>query len=593
MTLRENLPPKLRAVLIGELTCSACGQRPPATGNHRRCWQCSRTGTGTPPPCKGCGGPQWFSGWCMDCHPRMRPPLSAPRSCQSCLAWGVLPGRFCSSCSQFNRRYPAGTCEGCGRLAAIRRGHCRLCHCQAQYLAGPSPWDTGPLHFRELGPGGHQLFFASMLAVSWNHGRKAPARPAAPAPPAPGGIIRPEAVPRQPELITLPFEKTPWRILDGDRPRLTWYEHLLPAVARTGQLRGWSPSVQEHVRNTLRSLIATQPADARSYPASSVQRLGAGARHSTARTIELLSDLQLLAEDRPDPGDPWAAKRLAKLPAGIASNVEPWLDHLRHGDSRHRPKAPGTWRGYCTAIMPALLSWSEDRDTLREITRDDITEALSQPRPRGGDNHTLAIALRSLFGYLKSRKRIFANPAARLPANIGRHRNPTLPVPARAEAHDPAAAPMTPDEWLVNVLIRHHALPGTTIAGLTLDDVGLDGRILTVAGRRRPLDQLTRDAIASYLAYRTRRWPLTANRHLLLSQLSALQDGPVSSWWISERITRWNSTLTGLRQDRILEEAAAAGTRDPMHLASMFGLHPNTAQRYVDAVYERHDLVRE
>ena len=242
--------------------------------------------------------------------------------------------------------------------------------------------------------------------------------------------------------------------------------------------------------------------------------------------------------------------------------------------------------------MPALLSWSEDRDTLREITRDDIIEALRQPRPRGGDNHTRAIALRSLFGYLKSRKRIFANPASRLPANIGRHRNPTVPVPAPTGAH-PTAAPMDPDEWLVNVLIRHHALPGTTFAGLTLDDVDLDQRILTVAGRRRPLDQLTRDAVASYLAYRTRRWPLTANRNLLLSQLSALQDGPVSSWWISERITRWNSTLTGLRQDRILEEAAATGTRDPMHLASMFGLHPNTAQRYVDAVYGRHALGRE
>jgi len=588
VTLREDLPPKLWAVLNGELTCSACGQRPPATGNHRRCWQCSRTGNGTAPPCKGCGGPQWFSGWCMDCHPRMRPPLSAPRSCQSCFAWGVLPGRSCSPCSQFSRRYPAGTCEGCGRRAAIRRGHCRLCHCQAQYLAGSSPWDTGPLHFRELGPGGHQLFFASMVAVSWNHGRKDPGLPAAPAPPGRGDMIRPEAVPRQPELFTLPSGMTPWRILDSDWPRLSWYEHLLPAVARTGQLRGWSPSVQEHVRNTLRSLIATQPADARTYPASAVQRLGAGPRHSAARTIELLTDLRLLAEDRPDPGAPWAAKRLARLPAGIAKDVGPWLDLLRHGDSRHRPKAPGTWRGYCTAIMPALLAWAQDHDTLREITRDDIIEALSQPRPRGGDNHTQAIALRSLFGYLKARKRIFANPASRLPANIGRHRNPTLPVPARSEAL--AAAPMAPDEWLVNVLIRHHALPGTTIAGLTLDDVDLDPRILTVAEHRRPLDQLTRDAITSYLAYRTRRWPLTPNRHLLLSQLSALQDGPVSSWWISERITRWNSTLTGLRQDRILEEAAA-GTRDPMHIAMMFGLHPNTAQRYVDAACGRHDPV--
>ena len=323
-----------------------------------------------------------------------------------------------------------------------------------------------------------------------------------------------------------------------------------------------------------------------------MERLGADPRHSATRTIELLTDLQLLAEDRPDPGDLWAAKRLARLPDGIARDIEPWLDHLRHGDRRHRPKAPGTWRAYCAAIMPALLAWAKDHDTLREITRDDIIEALTEPRPQGGDNHTQAIALRSLFGYLKSRKRIFANPASRLPANIGRHRNPTVPVPAPTGAH-PTAAPMDPDEWLVNVLIRHHALPGTTFAGLTLDDVDLDQRILTVAGRRRPLDQLTRDAVASYLAYRTRRWPLTANRNLLLSQLSALQDGPVSSWWISERITRWNSTLTGLRQDRILEEAAATGTRDPMHLASMFGLHPNTAQRYVDAVYGRHALGRE
>ena len=240
--------------------------------------------------------------------------------------------------------------------------------------------------------------------------------------------------------------------------------------------------------------------------------------------------------------------------------------------------------------MPVLLAWGRDHATLREITRDDIVEALSQPGPGGGDNHTRAIALRSLFGYLKSRRRIFASPAARLPANVGRHRNPALPVPARSEAREPAAAPMDPGEWLVNVLVRHHALPGTTIAGLTLDDIDIDRRTLTAAGHRRPLDKLTRDAITSYLAYRTRRWPLTPNRHLLLSKLSALQDGPVSSWWISERITRWNSTLTALRQDRILEEATAAGTRDPMHLASMFGLHPNTAQRYVNAVYGRHDL---
>ena len=90
-------------------------------------------------------------------------------------------------------------------------------------LPGPVPGrslavDTGPLHFAELGPSGHQLFFASMIAVSWNHGRKVPGPPAAPVPPGPYGMIGPEAIPRQPELFTLPFEMTPWRILDGDWP---------------------------------------------------------------------------------------------------------------------------------------------------------------------------------------------------------------------------------------------------------------------------------------------------------------------------------------------------------------------------------------
>jgi len=82
---------------------------------------------------------------------------------------------------------------------------------------------------------------------------------------------------------------------------------------------------------------------------------------------------------------------------------------------------------------------------------------------------------------------------------------------------------------------------------------------------------------------------MTTNQHLLLSQLSALKTVPVSSWWISEQIRPWQATLSQLRQDRILEEAAASETRDPMHLAMMFGLHPNTAQRYVDAVHGRYD----
>jgi len=122
-----------------------------------------------------------------------------------------------------------------------------------------------------------------------------------------------------------------------------------------------------------------------------VERLGTGPRHSAARTIELLADLRLLAEDRPDPGDLWARKRLARLPASIASDVEPWLDHLRHGDGRHRPKAPGTWRGYSTAIMPVLLA--TNRKAFRQLRylsppehgqRDHAGQAWAAARRRAG-----------------------------------------------------------------------------------------------------------------------------------------------------------------------------------------------------------------
>jgi len=138
----------------------------------------------------------------------------------------------------FSRKYPAGICAGCGQQAAISRGHRRLCHCQAQYLAGPSPWDTGPRHFSELGPGRHQLFFANMVAGGWRRRRKEPTPPPQFPPQETSGLAPAAAGPCQPELFTLPFEAVPWQILTGDWPRLGWYAHLVPAVFGIGERRG-------------------------------------------------------------------------------------------------------------------------------------------------------------------------------------------------------------------------------------------------------------------------------------------------------------------------------------------------------------------
>ena len=66
---------------------------------------------------------------------------------------------------------------------------------------------------------------------------------------------------------------------------------------------------------------------------------------------------------------------------------------------------------------------------------------------------------------------------------------------------------------------------------MQLDDVDLPNRRLRIAGRTRPLDKLTHRLLLQWLDYRRRRWPNTANQHLLISAHTALRHGPVSGPW--------------------------------------------------------------
>ncbi|MEV4453438.1 hypothetical protein [Streptomyces mirabilis] len=63
----------------------------------------------------------------------------------------------------------------------------------------------------------------------------------------------------------------------------------------------------------------------------------------------------------------------------------------------------------------------------------------------------------------------------------------------------------------------------------------------------------------------------------------------MSRVWLRYAVRDRQTTLSGLSQDRILDEAEAIGIPDPLHVAAIFGLHPDTAQRYVDAFYGRAD----
>ncbi|GAA2820730.1 hypothetical protein [Nonomuraea rubra] len=135
---------------------------------------------------------------------------------------------------------------------------------------------------------------------------------------------------------------------------------------------------------------------------------------------------------------------------------------------------------------------------------------------------------------------------------------------------------------LIIALAAIHAARPKAIREFQLDDVDLGNRGLTIAGRTRPLDELTRQIILQWLGYRNHRWPSTANQHLLINKQSAMETGPVSKVWMTESFRGQAATLERLRVHRQLDEALVTGA-DPLHLATVFGLDPKTAIRYADS----------
>jgi len=94
-----------------------------------------------------------------------------------------------------------------------------------------------------------------------------------------------------------------------------------------------------------------------------------------------------------------------------------------------------------------------------------------------------------------------------------------------------------------------HAARRKAIRELLLDDVDLGNRRLTIGGRVRPIDELTRQILLEWLSYRSARWPGTANPHLLINQMSANGTGPVSTIYFAKTALRgqaatWNGSVS-------------------------------------------------
>ena len=501
-----------------------------------------------------------------------------PSSCADCLAWGPLERRRCPACSVFRHRHPGEErCAGCGLVLPAKSGYCRLCWCQAAAEArAAGGLQRGAISALELHPAGlvnHQLFFQSMKLRRPGPRIRGTAR--RDGPPAP--VLRPPPGPVQLKLLELPRDLARFgehRDADPGNPWLAW---ALSLARRLGEARGWSARARFGVPRGL-IVALSQHAEGDTVRHSEISAAFPALDIPVGRVAEVLTEMGVFTDDRRDSFDSWLDRKLSSLAPGIRRGTESWLRALRDGGPRSRPRDQATAWNYLNVALPALQDWSSRYGHLREITRHDITAYLDALH--GSRRLNTLVALRSLFAYGKKAGLVFRNPASRIKA--GRREQQLLQPLHPEQVKEAIKAAGRPADRLVIVLAAIHAARPAAIRALQLHDVDLGNRRLSIAGHTRPLDDLTRQAILSWLDYRRTRWPGTANPHLLINQKSASETGSCSAPWVKTAFRGLDATLERLRVDRQLEEALAC-EGDPLHLATVFGLDPTTAIRYATA----------
>ncbi|HEV8218818.1 MAG TPA: hypothetical protein VGQ05_00980 [Streptosporangiaceae bacterium] len=504
-------------------------------------------------------------------------------SCPDCLSWGPSYGSrsYCRACYDFTRRYDRSECAGCRRVIAVKKGHCRLCWLQAGIAAAGRRRIT-PADFA---PAGYwQLSLAGMSRL----GGTGPARrppPSGPAPPAaaPGWTQLQLTAPGE----SLHFDKRHWAASAITGPALQQARGIAAGLAAA---RGWNARIITETGRALAVVLAGhQPGDMITWsqlPAALHRR-----DLSITRTAEILDLAGLLHDDRVSSFTALMRARLALLPAPMAADVGHWLRTRSHGGPRSRPRDEHTVRMNLNRVHPLLLEWAGHYSHLREVTTADITAATGLLT--GSLRRQTLTALRSLFGHCKKTGRIFRDPTRGIrdgqrPLNLIQPLQP-------AEIDQATSAAVTPAARLAVALAAVHAARPKTIRELHLGDVDLGNRRLVIAGRARPLDDLTRSLLLAWLQHRRRRWPGTANPHLIINQQTAMTTRAVSENWLTESCRGLTATLERLRVDRQLEEALTCGA-DPLHLTAMFGIDDTTAIKYaaiarqlLETAAEQHD----
>jgi hypothetical protein len=251
-----------------------------------------------------------------------------------------------------------------------------------------------------------------------------------------------------------------------------------------GQAHGWSPSTIRCALDGLTVLLGGRPAGERVTLTEIRTRTP---RHTSApRVAEVLAGLDLLEDDSIPAVRSWIERRAGELPQGFAAAVRAWLLVLLDGDARARPRSHASIYVYLAAVQPLIERWSADRGHLREVTAADIKAVLDPLR--GHQLRITTVAVRSLFRFARKRGLIFADPAARLKA--GDPGGSLLPM-TDTEIRAVEQAATSPAQRLIVALAAVHAARWAAIRDLSLDDLDLPNRRITIAGHPQRLGELT------------------------------------------------------------------------------------------------------
>ncbi|WP_328376378.1 methyltransferase domain-containing protein [Micromonospora zamorensis] len=535
------------------------------------CFTCWPGGPVIPPPCLRCGSRSAYfaAGLCTRCHPYAIPPVE---SCRDCYAWGVtrLHNWLCHGCSTWRAKYKIpGDCATCDRTVILgAEGVCRLCRKQATLVrTGRDKLDVTAANRH-----GQQLFLANMFSDGSQFQPKSP--PAESRQP-----LRPPVQHQQ--LLLIPIQRNLaacGRAAMPAPPDPALADELDRHTRAYAAARRWGKKHTDEARWGVRILLGLQDTPGAPINATEVLQLRAASLR-TWTVLEVLADAGLLIDDRPPTIETWFHSQIAGLPQQMTAELLTWFDVMRHGRStspRRRPRSETTIRLHTRWALPVLSAWAASgRTTLREITKDDVLDALPAA---GNPRSTAGQGLKSIFRVLKQHKILFTDPTRRV--KTGDH-EARQPVPVDLDALRQALTSSDAARAAVVALIAFHGLRPGHIRRMKITDLR-DGR-LHVDGRVVVLAEPVLIRIKRWLDHRDARWPTTLNDHFFLHYRTACRpDAAVGHRWVRLTIGE-GLTGTTIREDRILNEAHATDG-DVRRLVDLFGLSVQASTRYTATV---------